>query len=127
VPVLLEESKALPVPLTALNALRRQEVWERLAKTALRRDLQGTTQQIAEAYERESGLRVVFPAKEELDSLMTYWMGRRGGKETLLEALDLLLDFGSHEVILEPDRIRIVSREEAIKFWSAWWLKEGDR
>jgi len=129
VPVLLEESKALSVPLSALNVLRRQEVWERLAKTALGRDLQGTIHQIAEALERQAGLRMVFPAKEGLDSSMTYWIGRRGGQESLLEALGHVLDLanGRHEFILEPDCIRIVSREEAIKFWSAWWLNEGNR
>jgi HEAT repeat protein len=127
VPVLLEESKALPVRLSALNVLRRKEVWERLAKKALGRDLQGTIHQIAETLERESGLRMVFPAKEELDASMTYWIGRRGGQESLFETLGQVLDLadGNHEIILESDCIRIVSREEAIKFWTAWWLKEG--
>jgi HEAT repeat protein len=138
-PVFLKDEGALSqgslrevgyVGLGNLNAIRQPEVWSRLERTPLNRDLKGTLQEVAEGLARETGLSVVIAA--EVKAGKTYEVRRHGRPGTsLLEGLELFINngqydktYGKFEVILEPDRIRILPRGEALSFWLAWWRGE---
>lgn len=113
--------------LSALNALRRAEVWSELRRKqissrpprmtieALLRQLEGKDLRI-----EGSGDREVCSALEA--RLSWYGPARISGLEALSN-----LEFQSAEWILETDRIRIVTREEAERFWHAWWDAEQQR
>ena len=38
--------------------------------------------------------------------------------------MENVLAVGPYEVVLESNTIRILPREEALKFWKAWWEEE---
>jgi HEAT repeat protein len=114
------------VGLGNLNAVRLPEVWAHLGKVSLSRDLEGTVHEVAEWLGREAGLQVVFPAKEMMGA--KFEIRRPGGQlMSVLEGLERFITTydNKFEVILEPDRIRILPRGEALTFWLAWWREEG--
>ncbi|MCI0657724.1 MAG: HEAT repeat domain-containing protein [Acidobacteria bacterium] len=115
---------SVPVPLYTLNALRRPEVWERLGKAALKQDLEGTFHELTEELGRKAGLSMVFPSMKEMGSWKSV-IRSRGGQANLLDGLEAFLrTSGYDEMIFEADRIRILPRDEALKFWLAWWREE---
>jgi HEAT repeat protein len=130
VPLLLEfarmKSKNFWVALCPLNSLRRPDIWERLREVGLDRDLEGTIPQVVQEIGRKAGLRVLVPAKDE-----TYFTPSRieirGGHTSLLEGLEKILPGSEYEIIFESDSIRILPREEALKFWHDWWKEQQDK
>jgi hypothetical protein len=110
-----------------LNVFRQPSVWEALRKRGLRRDLEGWGPHIEELLSQEVGmpLGISVQGREILENCE--WdrtIPCEDGRATVVESLERLTFMGC-QYIVEPDRIRVVSREEAIKFWTAWWLKEG--
>ena len=113
------------VGLGNLNALRQPELWGRLGKTTLDRDLKGTFHEVAEALGRQAGLPVVSPVEGKPgQKYEIHALGDQG--MSVLEGLERFISYDNKfEVILEPDRIRILPRGEALAFWLAWWREEG--
>lgn len=117
--VLLEGGSGL----VTLNALRSQEAYRRFSSKKLgeaprghfRVDLRMLSKQFDLPFEYSPGL----PASEHCwraahDSTTYYW-----NEMDPLEGLATVLDT-DFAAILEEDRIRIVTREEAVAFWRAW-------
>ncbi|MCI0657722.1 MAG: HEAT repeat domain-containing protein [Acidobacteria bacterium] len=119
------------VRLGALHAIRQPELWGRLGRIAMSRVLEGTFHELAEGLGREAGLPLVIPAKVKGSSTNTipcrypdqHWR-RRGQEASVLKGLEMFMDHGQCEMILEPDRIRILPREEALGFRLAWRREE---
>lgn len=117
---LLREGESL----FSLNALRRPKLWEKLSSPApafpvepafLRKSLEP----LAEA------LRMKVEAPSPADGARTEDVFVPAGQRTLHQAFRTVLwpHAGRWEVLLEDDCVRVVSREEAVRFWTDW-LKE---
>ncbi|HXX94952.1 MAG TPA: HEAT repeat domain-containing protein [Planctomycetota bacterium] len=121
VPVLLKEG----TDLEALNVLRAKDAWRRLSSTRMSTVLDVTPAWNLPKLEKATSMRIEPSRASDLDlgqaqfALSQGW----GARMRALEALALLHD-GKCEVVLEPGVIRLVSHEEAIQFWRAWWETE---
>jgi hypothetical protein len=125
VPALLREGRGF----TVLNLLRAPDLWKAMAG-ARTPEPSGST-----ALDRVHGLGVAVSMKVLVPPPSTS-EERRWASEVrtekaapaLLAAVDALLRFrdgspGPYEVVLEQDRIWLVPRAEAGKFWREWWRK----
>ncbi len=122
VPFLLEEARkgTHTATLISLNALRQPDVYRKLKATGLSQDIEGDPDGVAEAWSRDSGLLLVGGKRGAISELRAY-----EGRTHLLWALEWIAGPWGAEAILEPDQVRLLPREEAIKFWTGWW--EGER
>ena len=112
--------------MTELNRLRRPDAWKRLEEARLDENLWGPAATTAARLANKVGMR--FEA-----SPGTHFEGERGkefegfpsysGRSSILEAFQGSLWLGE-DLILEADRIRIVTTREAVRFWMEW---RGDR
>jgi HEAT repeat protein len=125
VPTLLESRADLEV----LNRLRRPEVCDRLEGRKYSGDLEGSTRKIVERVAQESGMTVDWPkdpSGTELpgaSELCNLYISRESTLACLFRAAE---DSGFH-VVLEEKQIRILSYEQALAFWKAWWAEEEKR
>lgn len=100
-----------------LNAFRRPEEYERLRKP-LPEALSGTTREILSALATSAGVELepgTAPRPRWWNQ--RWWIGTLRGHATRLDALERLLAAGGYDAILEAGRLRIVSRQEAVRFW----------
>ncbi len=106
-----------------LNSVRRPEEWRRVNAKILEGPLEGAPRDLMERFAREAGLELDWP-KEEEDP---YWSSRlqRAWPGTLFRAMEYAVCRDPGEVVLESGRIRVLSRENAHRFWSAWQEAEG--
>ena len=129
VPVLIKESRGT----FYLNSIRQPAVWNEMDRLVIPHNVEGTFKEIIESLARnaELGLEWTWGVHGRGE----YWgserreVNNRRGKASVLEALQIALngrfeERGPYEAILEHDRIRIVSRHEALQFWRSWWAKE---
>jgi hypothetical protein len=117
VPILLEDRD-----LFFLNALRRPEIWERLESITWQANRRESRKEVLERTSRKAEMRI---ESEETDD--PWYHSQRAplmGRITPIQALVAVLG-GKYQAVLEKDRIRIMSRDESIKFWTTWW--EGER
>jgi HEAT repeat protein len=111
-------------PHTALNALREPEVWKRLSGITLPADLPGTVLQKIEKVAQAAGLKVVVEPAPLGDSQR--WLGRVSRQdysltgESALVALWALVP-SSYAVVIDKDRLRLMTREAGERFWREWW------
>ncbi|HZE99134.1 MAG TPA: HEAT repeat domain-containing protein [Planctomycetota bacterium] len=102
----------------ALNALRTPALWDHLNRTLLDRDLEGTSLELVnDLGERAVMCPEVAPECADLPALQTFrriYTGAR--KRSVLESLDLL----DADFVLDSDRLRILTPEQARAFWSEW-------
>jgi hypothetical protein len=116
VAILLREAQ-LPqaISLSSLNALRQPEAWARLGRKPLGRNVGGEDKQVVDLL-REAGIAV--EVSREQERMKDPYQGRTvwGGWASALEGLMT----GRYEFILEPDRIRILTRWEAQEYWERW-------
>jgi HEAT repeat protein len=125
VQALLEEHGIGPRMIT-LNALRTPDLFHRLEGEGFREDFEGRTPELLEEVSRHLGLKLDLSMRfvEEVlpDTppyfLSTPWYWLHPQAIDFLDWAASIIDF---EIILETDRIRVVSREEALAFWKAWW------
>ncbi|HLF95106.1 MAG TPA: HEAT repeat domain-containing protein, partial [Planctomycetota bacterium] len=114
VPLLVREGRN---ELTCLNALRRPDEWKRLADRSPSKPFKGTGAEALAFVAREAGLTLelkgVDPVLVDLPEEITL-------DERLLDILERLRP-GSHEIIVESDRIRIVGERDGRNFWNDWW------
>jgi len=127
VPTLLKEGKNF----TALNLLRRPEAWKDLGSRPFTRVLSGRRSELLQLLCREARLELREPRRccdlEELN----HWEGcgtsvDAHGK-TMLSAMQEALSSDPYEMVLEPDRLVILTHEEARGFWTTWWNEESKR
>ena len=114
--VFVEDAEA---PFFTLNALRSPESWKRLLGSPAPATVDGTG---PERIARLAGVKIDLNAAK---GRMARWLDGTGTwtylKETsAAQALEQMTRDAPFELILETDRVRIVSRDEAHKFWRAW-------
>lgn len=110
--------QGIVVILEDLNQLRQPELSDRLRGRKPARDLVGTLEEIWAAIEKESGLKVERPDDSEFRRKRTR-VRTFGGTASLYDAMADTSGYG-FEFILEADRVRVVPREAALKFWKEW-------
>lgn len=122
VTALLEDEE--DADLWVLNALRRPEVWKRLQRVKVTGKRFGTPLRKIRAMAKEAGMDVEVVAGPWGDGerrLDREWGTSELDRPTpLLDAIWWELP-QEYELILESDRIRLIPREEALRFWRAWW------
>jgi len=122
VPELLDQDVG---PFTALNALREPDVWKRLNGTAAPVDLQGTRRQKIEKVAQAAGMKLLEEPAPLGDSQRS--LGRENGRdeyyhrgESVTESLWGLVP-RTYALVIEKDRIRLMTLEAGERFWRAWW------
>jgi HEAT repeat protein len=116
-----------PLPLIALNAVRKPDQWSRLQGKKLRIESKGMTALTLEEASKDLGL-----AFETTEKAMAVgkWERRKVGvfepshECPFLDVLEIASSGNNCQVILEADTIRVLSRDEALKFWGDWWKAE---
>ena len=116
--------------LTLLNALRQPRLWDRFRKkkAEVNRGCFGSA--ALKIVAKEAGLKYDGPNFYVAVSIMVGAPWTLGAGETpRLPLTETLLRgaMGQHEVVLEDDRIRVLSREDAKKFWREWWIGRAPR
>ena len=112
--------------LNALNALRNPRLWQRLAGSKVEKDFKGTRRVLLERAARAIGLPIEWSDslndqdRDSLDGQIE--IPTCGGRATYLDALRTA--YGPY-VVLEDDRVRVISIDHASGFWKSWWEKEG--
>ena len=111
----------------SLNLLRHPEIWRQLDRKSHEGELRASPHEITVEVARQAGMKLAWP-----EDAFRYapWVSGPVSlfvilNETfsLLDALRQAMAYDG-EVILEPDRIRILPRNEALMFWRAWWSEE---
>jgi hypothetical protein len=103
------------------NAVRSPELWERLRKTPLKEDVQGTIPELMRALGHQAGVVVEVTQTDDEDEVPWRRCVRsRGGERSLLDAFHAIAP-DSYSLVLEPDRIRILPYFEGVKAWKEWW------
>lgn len=114
----------------SLNALRRPDAWRRLSSTSVEGSQRGSKREIIERLAERADTRVTWPSDSSMEELLSLAERRViqnwRNSLTLLNGMKLVLGW-RHEIVLEPDRIRILPREEALTFWRAWWAKQQEK
>jgi len=111
------------------NALRCPDLWDRLRKTPLGADLEGSGAELARALAERAGIEVELPPDPDADGGWSPAPRRipgRDGRTSLLEAVASLAP-GDYELVLEPGRVRILRPGDGLAFWVAWWKAEAGK
>ena len=113
-PMLIEESRDL----TALNALRRPELWRKLRRTPWTLSRHRSSKDLPGFLAKEWGLALETPAGAKEWVRVSTQTPRE--PSTVLELLrgDALQE--RLQLIVEKDRIRLVPYDDALAFWKAW-------
>jgi HEAT repeat protein len=118
VPILLRERDT---NLFLLNAVRRPAVWRRLAVLEIRRT--GWSMDLSRVA-LAADLPLVFPQRRERDPNKKLLYGDDTERVKLIDALQEALR-GSHDAVLEEDRIVVLPSSVALEFWEKWWDEES--
>jgi hypothetical protein len=114
-----------------LNRLRAPEGWKRLEETTLDEALEGTTEELLEKFARKAGLKLEIDAPLHRHLFRPQYRIPDG--TSLARALDRIQAWTSseflmdsqpsrvrYEILLESDRLRVVSLKAGLEFWKAW-------
>jgi|SRR5882672_2507486 len=125
VPAMLEQGQ----PLWPLNLIRRPEDWKRLDQTDPGGALEVKPKELLGLLAHRHGL--VLDWSEKLLDTDPPWVTRwtfnpqRSEGGTLETFMAIAGDCG--ELVLERDRIRVLPRDEALRFWRDWWKSEDEK
>ena len=109
-----EGLSGLPRPGSYLNALRRPAQWDHLRRLTLDEDLDGTRGEILDDVALRAVMCVEPTAGVPLAELCRVDAAAR--KRSALEALEAL----DVPFVLEEDRIRVLTPQQANEFWTKW-------
>jgi HEAT repeat protein len=120
------ESASLNEPqhLLALNALRQPAAWSAVRKKSIRMNLEGSRKVLFDALAREGGQRTEYSAAAASDEGRIMSLDEPPSGRPPLRSLDAAMDVVCSfqmSVIVEADRVRVVTSEEALAFWKEWW------
>lgn len=115
----------------ALDGVRKPELWKRLAQPWARGPYRGTCAGLFEQIARDTGLALEKPAASDLTERLSrpvtlsrppglFDFPRHLDTFTLRDALDDALSTVGLRALLEDDRLRLVSADEASRFWKRW-------
>jgi HEAT repeat protein len=108
----------LPQGCSSMNALRQPAIWDHLSRAVVEKDVEGSgTEVLVELAERAVMCAEVLPEAADRPALLAFRRVHASSrKRSVLEILTSLdVDF-----VLESDRIRILSPEQARSFWTEW-------
>ena len=114
VPYILLDLRPDFCKLVYLNALRRPGVWKRRSSSLLDFESEGTGREYLQRLGAHLELAVEWPKtlsvreRRWLDNRRTGWT-----RDT----------WGPFEIVLEPDRMIVLSRGRAQEFWTSWWVE----
>jgi HEAT repeat protein len=116
--------------LFSLNALRAPALWARMRQTLFPRTQCRRRRELWQEMARTLGVGLELPTASEFAP--TSLLSRREVREyencsSLLEFFESDLAYSSLEVMLEPDRIRVLPSREAIAVWQAWWKGQQNK
>jgi HEAT repeat protein len=116
--------------LFSLNALRAPALWTRMRNTLFPRTTCRRRRELWQEMARVLGVGLELPAAAEFASPAL--LSRRDVREhencsSLLDFFENDLAYSSFEVILEPDRIRVLPSREAIAVWQTWWRAQQNK
>jgi hypothetical protein len=106
--------------LSWLNALRCPGEWRRLDALEAPAPLAGTSREILEALARHAGRKLDCPADPSIDA---WWTRLTWESQNVLDALEEAAG-ARYRIVLETDRIRVMSTDDALDFWRAWSEKK---
>lgn len=112
----------------SLNFLRDPETWKELQTTRIENDCRGTRLDLLKFLARLSGksLRAEHSVEKQLESKYGVIKLRScNGINTVAEALPDCLT-GDLEIILEAKEIKVIARQEALRFWQQWWERKKE-
>lgn len=101
-----------------LNAIRRPDAWLRFSGARLRRGLQG---KLSDVLAKISALTGHSVEHQEVASGEGHFYLTRS--ERLPVSLKSILSYSNETYVLESDRVRILPRSDAVKFWRVWWAE----
>jgi len=109
----------------ALNALRTPALWDHLGRTLLDRDVEGTaTEIVMDLGERAVLCPEVSPECGDLPSLQPFRrLFATARRRSVLEALSSL----DASFVLDSDRLRILTPDQARAFWMEWLASQKKR
>jgi HEAT repeat protein len=107
----------LPQGCPSMNALRQPAIWDHLSRAVIEKDVQGSgTEILVELAERAVTCADVAPEAHQPSLGAFRRIHAAARKRSVLDVLvSLDVDF-----VLESDRIRILSPEQAAAFWTEW-------
>lgn len=107
----------LPQGSSSMNALRQPAIWDHLSRAVVEKDVEGSgTEILVELAERAATCADVAPEARHPSLSAFRRIHAASRKRSVLEVLTSLdVDF-----VLESDRIRILSPEQAAAFWTEW-------
>jgi HEAT repeat protein len=108
----------LPQGSSSMNALRQPALWDHLGRAAVEKDVDGSgTEVLVELAERVAMCAEIMPEAADRPGMLTFRRVHAASrKRSVLEILTSLdVDF-----VLESDRIRILSPDQAKSFWTEW-------
>lgn len=117
-----------PGRLSGLNALRSPRTWARLAEGRFEGRIAGAPGALLKRLAKAAGLTLEAPD----DPRFADWAGRdlarpEGAHRRFSPAatLDRVTDLSDTEYVVEPGRLRLLPRGEALALWEAWWAAGG--
>jgi hypothetical protein len=125
VPLILSESQhGNTGGLPSLNALRRPDLWTRMAQTRFPKTRSLSRRGMWEEITRAVGVRLEIPqeaySQPSVDTCDRFDVSVYEDLFSLLDVARELLARTSYQMILEEDRIRIVREMDAVQFWKKW-------
>lgn len=122
------------------NAVRKPKVWKALKDKPWKGQIQACRLRVVERIGAAAGLKVRWEGAKSFDELAWPYEWESAGwifvESSLLQELMDATNGSSHfssrtsldsppfGFILEEDSIRILPRDEALKFWKTWWADE---
>jgi HEAT repeat protein len=131
-PLLLEQaSGGRKYRLYSLNALRNRDAWKHLKTAPPPPYVAGTAREALLHLSKDAGMSLEWPSQPPALDNPT-WLLERQLATDRMRCMGLTLgdrfsaELGiSFEMVLDPGRIRILSRPEAIRFWTHWAEETG--
>jgi len=115
----------LPEGSSSMNALRTPALWDHLSRSVLDRDLEGSGAEILADLAERGGLCADLATEcTELPALTGF--RRISASSRKRSVLDVLQSFDV-EFVLEPDRVRVLTPEQARVVWREWLAEQGKK
>jgi hypothetical protein len=106
-----------------LNAIRNPEVWKRFEERKVGFGWTGSSQSALEWIAKECGLELEGSFGERRDRSDSFRVSRGHEAISMVSLVEMYV-IGEQRMILESDRIRVLTYPEARKFWERWGREE---
>jgi len=115
----------LPQGSPSMNALRTPALWDHLSRTVLDRDLEGSGSEILSDLAERGGMCADLATEcADLPSMTSF--RRISASSRKRSVIDVLQSLGV-EFVLESDRIRVLTPEQARALWAEWLAEQAKK